>query len=155
MIYLNPVHRFATIAVISTGSLTLLTSVYGLYLSCQSLAKALRGGFAESISAYHIVDFYYWFYPMLSVSLVCSVLLILCALDQVRIRFTRLKLFIAVIVFELLYFIFLGTVLWPSSNGLSVGAATGAASNGLWAPYLILLPFWAPFVLLWAKRRLA
>jgi hypothetical protein len=136
-----------------TGVLTLLSSAYGLSLSFESLTRAIRGEFPEV--ARQLAYFYPAFYLMLGVTIVSCLVLGWCGLDQVRLRLTRLKLFVGLTVFEMLYFGLIGGFLWNSVTvGTSVGAATGVANQGMMPQFRILLPLWAPFTLVWAKKRL-
>lgn len=141
------------VVAVATGILTLFTAAYGLYLSFQSLVRAIRGEFPEITQ--QLMYFYPALYSMLSVTIVCCLVLAWCGLGQVRLRLTHLKLFIWLFVFEILYFTFIGGFLWLMPNiGTSVGAATGVANQGLIPPFFILLPLWAPFALAWARKQL-
>jgi hypothetical protein len=140
---------------IGTGVLALSSAAYGLYLSLKSFIRAIGGGFTEFLQQYEVPYFYPAFYSMLSVTIVCCLVLAWCGLDQVRLRVAHLKLFIWLFVCEVMYFFFIGGFLWPlPDTGMSIGAASGVANNGLMPPFYILLPLWAPFALAWAKKRL-
>ena len=143
------------VATVGTGLVTILTAVFGLYLSFKTLITVIAGGFAERLQQYDVPYFYPASYLMLSVTILCCVVLEWCGTDQVRLKLAHLKLFVGLFVFELLYLVFVGGVLWRSREfGMSVGAATGAAMNGLLPPFFVLLPLWAPFTLAWAKKKL-
>ncbi len=138
-----------------TGIVTLLTAGFGLYISVKALLTVITGGFAERFQQYDVPYFYPASYLMLIVTILCCIIQVWCGLDQVRLKLAHLKLFVGLFVFELLYLVFVGGFLWRSREfGMSVGAATGVAMNGLIPPFFVLLPLWGPFTLAWAKKRL-
>lgn len=140
---------------IGTGLLTLACAGYGLYLSFTSFVTAIAGGFLEIIERHEVPYFYPAFYSMLGVTIVCYLVLAWCGLDQLRLRIAYLKLFIGLFVFEILYMVFTGAFLFhlPKIN-TSIAAASGVTFPMLMPPFFILLPLWAPFALVWAKKRL-
>jgi hypothetical protein len=146
---------FPKVIVIGTGIATVLSGLYGLYLSFKSVLAALEGGFTAHLEQHEVPYFYPAFYSMLSVTVVCCLILAWCGIDQIRLRLAHFRLFVGVFIFEIFYFAFIGGFLWLlPSVGMSVGAATGVANYGLMPAFFMLLPLWAPLSLGWAKKRL-
>lgn len=102
--------------------------------------------------------FYHSFNLMSGICLLCYVGLIACGIQFVRGAVVPVSLFIGILVFESMYFVALGFV-WAAltshlSLGLSVGAATGVANEGLMFQFFILFPLWGSVAAHWARRRL-
>jgi hypothetical protein len=146
--------RPASLAAIATGVVTCLCASYGLYLCAKSLYRAITGDFDARLSQWGLHNFYTPFFVMLSIATACCLVLLWCGVDQIRLRLAHLKLFAVLFIFEVLYVFFIGYLWTVKSIGLDIGAATGVANRGLWAPWFIALPLWAPFVLFWARKRL-
>lgn len=138
-----------------TGILALYCAAYGLYFSFNVVMTVIGGGLIGVVEQYKLPYLYPAFYSMLSVTIVCSLVLAWCGLDQVRLRLAYSKLFVWLCVFEILYVASFGGFLWALPDvGKSIGAASGVAISGLMPQFFLLLPLWAPFALAWAKRRL-
>jgi len=116
-------------------------------------ATTLFGDFSEVVEEREIPHFYPAFYAMSAICIICYALLVLCGIQFLRLRTGLLALFIALLVFEVVYF-FSIVMLWGIPKlGMSVAAATGVANGGLVFQGLILFPLWAPFVARWAAKR--
>jgi hypothetical protein len=112
----------------------------------------------SKLGAYELPYFYWAFYLMSGICLLCNLALIGCGFQFLRGRVSAVPLFTGVLVFECVYFLGLGLA-WAMlshhlSVGLSVAAATGVGNNGLNYQIYIIFPLWGWIGPCWAKRRL-
>ena len=150
-VFLN---NLAKASVVAVGIIGGLAALCGIFCNLSALATATAGGYADLIKREGIPYFYAVVYVTSIVCIVCYVLLILCSADFIRLRFRRFPLFVATLCCEVMYLVGTG-LLWMSTNlGKSVAVANGAVDDGLMFQFIILFPFWAPLVVLWARRRL-
>jgi hypothetical protein len=99
-------------------------------------------------------DFYRAFWAMSAVCVICYIVLLICSVNLVLLRLGWSRPFIAVVLFEVVYFTGVAALSLHPVIGRSVAAATGVANGGLTVQLMILFPFWAPLILLWAQWRL-
>ncbi|MFH1615320.1 MAG: hypothetical protein ABIG61_09590 [Planctomycetota bacterium] len=136
--------------IIAIGVLSITVAVIGLWYNLTTLFTY----FSDFVQEHDIPYFYPAFYTMSAICIGCYIILLICGVQFVRLRTNVLKLFVAVIIFEVVYFFSIGT-LWLIPNiGMSIGAATGVANGGLMFQAFILFPLWAPFLAGWAAKRL-
>jgi len=147
-------NKLARISVICIGIVGGLAALFGLFYNATTLATALNGGFFELIKQQKLTHFYPAFYVMSCICIACYILLLMCCVDLLRLRFRGFWLLTGVLVFEVLYFISIAMCWRIPSVSMSVAAATGVANGGLMAQFLVLFPLWAPLVLWWARRTL-
>jgi hypothetical protein len=148
------VMRAATLAVRITGVVSLVCSLYGLYRSISVLVSGRVGDELVAL-ADQFQYFYLLLYSMIGVNLICFFILGWCGLEQLRLRLTHLKFFIGVFLFELLFALFVGRILFHDPKiGNTIAAVAGITLPWLLLPFFILLPFWGSILLLWAKKRL-
>ncbi len=100
-----------------------------------------------------MIYFYAAFYAMSVICIVCYLALLWGGVRLVRLRFSGSRLLIGVWMFEVVYFLGVGFMWHVSEVGASVAGATGVANGGMMAQFVILLPFWGPIAVVWAKRR--
>ncbi|MHC4443355.1 MAG: hypothetical protein ACYTF1_17225 [Planctomycetota bacterium] len=94
------------------------------------------------------------FYIMLAICIACYLTLLFIGLQFIRLKSSLLRLFIGVMIFEVVYFFAVG-FLWLSPGlGSSVATASGVANGGLMFQFLTLFPLWGPFLASWATRRI-
>jgi hypothetical protein len=147
--------RLSKTVVVMVGAVTLSCSLGGLFLCWQSVQRALNGEFDALILQHQVPHFYFYFYPMLFITITCCLVLAWCGFDQLRARLSHLITFVSLLIFEVLYLFIIGGFVWRlSSNPMDVAAASGVANQGLMAQVMVLLPIWAPIVLWRAKRYL-
>lgn len=142
------------ILVIIVGCVTTLAAAFGLYYSARSVFFALRGGFSDPAAGKNLAYFFPAFYIMSGICMLCNVLLLVFGFDLLRVRLRWSSYFVGVLLFEVVYFFFIGTFWLVPGVGMSIAAATGVANGGLMAQFIILLPLWVPLVLRWARREL-
>jgi hypothetical protein len=95
------------------------------------------------------------FCAMSMISCLCNIALLICGIQFVRRRTNLLKLFVGVIVFEITYFLSLGPASLVPEIGVSVASASMVANGGMLFQGLTLFPLWAPFLAVWAARKIS
>ena len=136
---------------ITVGVISILLAVVGFWYNLTTLFT----DFSELVQKQDIPHFYPAFYLMSAICIGCYIILLICGVQFVRLRTRLLKLFSGVIIFEVVYFFFIGIMWMVPKIGMSVGAATGIANGGLMFQAFILFPLWAPFLAGWAARKIA
>ncbi|MCP4590551.1 MAG: hypothetical protein GY842_07395 [bacterium] len=92
------------------------------------------------------------FYTMSAVCLACYLVLLVIGIQFIRLNSSLLRLFIGVMVFEVVYF-FSVAFLWLAPGiGTSVCAATGVANGGQMFQFVTLFPLWGSLLARWAKN---
>jgi hypothetical protein len=147
-------NKLPMIVVIGVGVVAGLAAVSGLFYNVSSLAVAFSGSFSGSVKEGGHTYFYPAFYIMSCICIACYILLLVCSVDLLCVRFRRFRLLTGVLVFEVVYLFFVSTLWLSASIGTSVAAATGVANGGLMVQFMILIPLWAPILVWWAKRKL-
>ncbi len=137
----------------ATGLVTMLCALFGLAYNTQSLAVSRSGGFAHLVRDHQMTYFYHAFYAMSAVCVGCYLLLLWGGFQLARQRFFQSGLLIGVWVFEIVYFLAVGSLWRNPQLGASVAGATGVANGGMIAQFFMLLPLWGPIAVLWTKRR--
>jgi hypothetical protein len=135
---------------IAVGIASIAMAGIGLWYNLMTLFT----DFSDLVQEKGIVYFYPAFYTMSAICIACYVALLLCGVQFVQLRTSLLKLFVGVIIFEIVYFFSIGPMWLIPKIGMSIGAATGVANGGLMFQAFILFPLWAPFIAGWAARRL-
>ena len=98
--------------------------------------------------------FSFAFYTMSAICVTCHLTLLFVGVQFIRLKSSLLRLFIGVMVFEVVYF-FSGAFFTMSPGvGLSIGAAIVVASGGLMLQFVVLFPLWGPLLAHWAKKRM-
>jgi hypothetical protein len=88
---------------VGTGLTTLSISVWGLYLSWNSVSRYIAGDFDVLSEQHQVLHFGSSFFPMLTVTVGCCLVLLWCGLDQVRARLDHLKILVALFICEIAY----------------------------------------------------
>jgi hypothetical protein len=142
--------RVARVSGIVTGIVTLGCSTLGLYWSVSGYL--ILSNEAEMFQKFHY--FYPIAYLMLAINIACFLVLGWCGVDQVRLRLVHTRLFIGLFIFELVYVLLIGRILiYHETIGESLAAAAGVTFPRLVFPAFILLPVWAPILLVWVKTQ--
>jgi hypothetical protein len=140
----------AKVSLIAVGVVSAALAMVGLSYNLTTLFT----DFTDLVQTHGIPYFYPAFYAMSAICIACYLVLLTCGVQFIRLRPGLLKLFVGVVVFEVVYFFSIG-ILWVVPNiGTSIGAATGVANGGLMFQAVILFPLWAPVLARWAARRL-
>ena len=92
------------------------------------------------------------FYAMSAICVACYFTLLFVGLQFIRLKSSLVRLFIGVVIFEVVYTFGVGLFWTGSGLGLSIAAATGVANGGLMLQFLTLFPIWGPLLARWAKR---
>lgn len=91
------------------------------------------------------------FYTMSAICLACYLTLLVIGVQFIRLNSSLLRLFIGVMVFEVVYFFILASFWMTPGIGMSVAAATGVANGGLMFQFITLFPLWGSLLARWAK----
>jgi hypothetical protein len=145
--------RRANVPAVVVGVFAVITALLGLLYNATTAATAWRGAFDSMLKQDEYPYFYQAFFIMSGVCVFCFIVLLVCGVDLVRSRLRWARLLSLVLLFEVGYFFAAGSLWREPTIGLSVAAATGVANGGLMAQFIILLPFWAPLLLWWARSR--
>jgi len=135
---------------IMVGIVSIAVAAIGLLYNMISLFT----DFSDLVQEQGTVHFYPAFYTMSAICIACYIALLTCGVQFVRLRTNLLKLFVGVIIFEIVYFFSIGPMWLIPKIGMSVAAASGVANGGLMFQAFILFPLWAPFLAVWAARRI-
>jgi len=135
---------------IMVGIVSIAVAAIGLLYNMISLFT----DFSDLVQEQGTVHFYPAFYTMSVICIACYIALLTCGVQFVRLRTNLLKLFVGVIIFEIVYFFSIGPMWLIPKIGMSVAAASGVANGGLMFQAFILFPLWAPFLAVWAARRI-
>lgn len=146
--------RRSRIAFMAIGALSLTAAAFGLQYNVSTLRTVPR--WSGLLGAPHMPPhFLPVFYAMSAIGVICNAVLIVCGIQYVRMRSNLNRLFAGLMAFEVLYFAFVSLA---GNNipgiGTSVGICAGLANGGLTPQVIVLLPLWAPFVAMWAGKRL-
>ncbi len=142
--------KLAKFYIITVGIISIIVALAGIYYNIQGLLT----DFSDLLNDHEISYFYYAFYTMSAICMACYALLMICGIKFMFLKTGIYKVFIGVLVFETVYF-FPFSVMWMVPEfGMSISAATGVANGGLMFQGFILFPFWAPFVVIYASKRL-
>lgn len=136
---------------ITVGIVSIAVAAIGLFYNLNTLFT----DFSELRQDNDTPFFYPAFYTMSAICIGCYIILLICGVQFVRLRTGLLRLFVAVIIFEVVYFFSIGVMWLAPKIGMSVGAATGVANGGLMFQAFILFPLWAPIIAGWAAKRLS
>jgi len=103
--------------------------------------------------------FYSSFYIMSFICIACYISLLFCGAHFLFLRTKVIKIFVGTMIVEIIYL--LANVLLPlmamwlfPKLGHSIAGATGVAGGGMVTQIDILFPVWAPFVAIWASKRI-
>ena len=140
----------AKVIMIGMGIVSISMAVVGLWYNLTTLFT----NFSSLVQEYDIPHFYPAFYTMSTICIGCYLVLLTCGVQFIRLRTGLVKLFVGILIFEVVYFFSIGTMWLIPKVGMSVGAATGVANGGLMFQAFILFPLWAPFLAGWAHKRL-
>jgi len=139
------------VVLIVIGIISIVLGILGLWYN----TKTFSASFSDLTEEHEIPYFYPAFYIMSTVCICCFLALIMSGIQFVRLKTNFLKIFIGILVFEVIYFFSIG-LFWLIPNiGISIGAATGVANGGLTFQAVILFPLWAPFLARFASKRIA
>lgn len=92
-------------------------------------------------------------YTMSGICVACNALLIVCGVQFLRLRTRVFRFFVALMAFEVVYFITTNVLARAPGIG-GIAAGLGLANGGLAPQEVMLLPLWAPFLARWAVRTL-
>ncbi|MBC8115028.1 MAG: hypothetical protein H7062_11655 [Candidatus Saccharimonas sp.] len=149
----TPTDHRANVPAIIVGVFILLTAFFGLWYNAMSMIGVLAGASDPLLKQFDLPFFYHAYYAMSGICVFCYVVLLVCGVDLIRSRLRWSRLVTLVLVFEMGYFLAVGSLWLEPTIGRSVGAATGVANGGMMAQFIILLPLWGPLLLWWAKSR--
>lgn len=141
----------AKVIIVAVGVLSVAMAAVGLLYNLTTLLI----DYSDSMQERDIPYFYPAFYSMSTICIGCYIVLLTCGIQFIRLRTKLLKLFVGILIFEVIYFFSIGPMWLIPKIGMSIGAATGVANGGLSFQGFILFPLWAPFLAAWAARRLA
>ncbi len=136
---------------IAVGIVSIVVAAVGFWYNMTTLLVDFSGFERDHSIPY----FYHAFYAMSAICIVCYAVLLICGVQFVRLRTGLLKIFVGVVIFEVVYFLSLGPVSLVPRIGMSVGAAVGVANGGLMFQAVILFPLWAPLLARRAARELS
>ncbi|MBN1489052.1 MAG: hypothetical protein JXA69_03975 [Phycisphaerae bacterium] len=91
---------------------------------------------------------------MTAICMTCYVALLLVAVQFIRLRTTYFRMFVGIIIFEVVYFFAAALLAFVPGLGLSIAAANGVANGGLMFQFLILFPVWGPLLGRWATKTI-
>lgn len=134
------------------GILSIILACLGLWYNTSSFFFVLRSFEYDSETPY----FKPAFFIMSLVCVACYVALLIMGIEFVRLKGRYRHTFVGLLIFEVAYFISI-SLLWmvPVRNfAMSVGAATGVANGGLMFQFITFFPLWAPFLVVWAHKRI-
>ncbi len=135
---------------ITVGIVSIIMSAVGIFYNMMTLSM----DFSDAIEEMEILHFNPAFYTMSAICIGCYIVLLICGIQFIRLRTGRLKLFIDLCIYELLFFLAIGPIGLIPEIGLNITAAAGVATGGLAFQLLLLFPFWTPLLAAWAGRRL-
>ena len=136
------------------GIISVITALFGLWYNGSTLLVAFSGAFNDDKTTEEMPYLLPAFYTMSAVCIICYILLAIFGYQLIRGRYQNIPKFVAVVIFEAVFF-FSTALLWLVPNvGLSIGGATGIAMGGLMAQFFILFPLWAPPLAIWGRRQL-
>lgn len=135
---------------IAVGITSTIMAGFGFWFNLTSLFT----DFSHRIQDQEFAYFSPAFYIMSAICILCYVALFLCGVQFIRLRTGLVKLFVGLIVFEVIYFFSIGFMWLTPEIGRSIAAATGVANGGMSFQIFTLFPFWAPFLILWADGKL-
>lgn len=91
---------------------------------------------------------------MSAICVACYVTLLVIGIQFIRLNSSLLRLFIGIMIFEVVYFFSLPFVWMTPVIGASVGAASGVANGGLMFQFVPLFPLWGSLLARWAKQEI-
>jgi len=143
----------ARIAMIVVGTVSIAAAVMGLWYNFTAFFTDL----SVVVKEHNVPHFYSVFYIMSCIYIACYICLLLCGIQFLRLRTNLFKLFVGIIIFEVLYFfsIVAVTLCTIPEISTSVVAAGGATFGGMSLQKLTLFPLWAPFLAGWAVKRVS
>lgn len=137
--------------IIGVGIVSIGVAAIGLWYNLTTLFT----DFSDLVQQQHLPYFYPAFYIMSSICVACYTILVVCGVQFLRLRTKLLRLFVSVIIFEVVYFFAIAALWLAPRIGTSVRGATGVANGGMMFQAFILFPLWAPFLAGWAARRVS
>jgi hypothetical protein len=144
--------KSARIAFRVIGGLSLFFAVAGLLYNIGYLTAIISAYKPDPEAPF----FWYAFLIMSSICVVCYLLLIFLGIQFLRLRHQGIRIFVALMIFEIVYVLAL-SLLWNinmnQTVAMSIAAATGVANGGLMVQLVTLFPLWAPFVVFWASKQ--
>jgi len=146
-------NKAAKIAAAALGVVSILCAALGLFYNASSILAGFSGAFQKLVDDEKLSHFYPAFYTMSAVCVACYLILFFCGVEFLRSRFRFVWLFVALLVFEVVYFLSIGVCWLMPILGHTIGAATGVANGGLMFQFLILFPLWGAVLAFWTKRR--
>ncbi len=139
------------LAIRSVGIASIFTAICGIWYTIKVL-WLLHSNIPSDSEAPYFAPFLY------AMSLICMsfyISLLFFGIQFLRLRTELYLLFIGTVVLEVGYFCFVAAF-WTfpiPTVAFSIAAATGI-NAGLLFQFLILFPLWAPFTVVWARRRM-
>jgi hypothetical protein len=91
---------------------------------------------------------------MSAICIVCYLTLLVIGVQFLRLNASLLRLFSAVMIFEVVYFFTIAFAWMSPGIGMSIAAASGVANGGLMLQLLPLFPLWGPLLAHWAKQNM-
>lgn len=140
----------ADIILRTIGAISVAMALIGLWYNLSGLPHILMNRHHDPSTPYFLPAFS----VMSLVCIACFVLLLLYGITFLRTQIQHYSAFKTLMIFEVIYFLSIGMILWPMPKiGMSVAAATGVANGGLSLQLITLFPLWATLILRWVVRK--
>ena len=134
------------------GIVAIICAAFGLFYNLRSVGYIFSDAMRELDK--DAPYFYPAYFIMSGVCVICYLLLMASGIQFLRGRLGWISAFIALLIFEVVYF-FAVAFLWMLPGiGRTVAAASGVANGGLMFQFVILFPLWGGILAYRAKRRL-
>lgn len=133
------------------GGLSIVVAVIGIIYTVMYFYFVFEKAYDPELPYFKIS-----YYSMVTICMIFYLILIYCGFVFLMLKTEFRKLFLILLLLEVLYFFSL-SFFWASSNesiAISVAAATGVANGGLMIQFITLFPLWAPIVVFWGHRGL-
>jgi hypothetical protein len=134
--------------------MAVLLAMLGLWYNYSTLFLDYSLSLQDSGKEHDVQNFYPIFYTMSVTCIVFYLLLLASGVQLIRNKTGWAFVLLAVVVAEVLYFLFVGYLWAHSPARFSIAAATGVSSGGLTYQIYVLFPLWGPLLALWARRRI-
>lgn len=128
------------------GLVSIIASLLGFWFITMTLSASVEG--SRSYDAPSIWPqtpyFAFFFYPMIFISSVCHAILLWSGVEFVCNRTRLVKIFVATIIFEIIYSIASVLCVFIPKVGTSIISAAIGANGSFVFQWMLLFPLWAP-----------
>ncbi|GMW02751.1 MAG: hypothetical protein AMXMBFR84_38870 [Candidatus Hydrogenedentota bacterium] len=139
--------RMAKGVMVALGLLTLVFGALGIMYTLPIVISVLIDH-SDMESTPFFFPIYLFFSMLMSV---CYLILLVCGVQFVRLKTRMIRVFIGVLVTEVVAFIGIAMLWGVPSVGMAAAGATGISMGGLATQWATLYPMWAPIAVLWAR----